>query len=141
MSTSRGFTMVELLVVLVLIGLLSSFVGPMVITQVEKTEAKIEAAQVLKLFENASQTAFWLNERVLFRTEANNILVVREVSGKQIVKKEFRVLRFKTGEIEIGATGDSNARSLNYYVNDQIRTIELVSMWPEYKGVPVNAFN
>ncbi|WMO14811.1 prepilin-type N-terminal cleavage/methylation domain-containing protein [Pseudoalteromonas piscicida] len=141
MFTSRGFTMVELLVVLVLIGLLSSFVGPMVISQVEKTEAKIEAAQILKLFENASQTAFWLNERVLFRTEANNILVVREVSGKQIVKKEFRVLRFKTGEIEIGATGDSNARSLNYYVNDQIRTIELVSMWPEYKGVPVNAFN
>ncbi|CAM3839398.1 MULTISPECIES: prepilin-type N-terminal cleavage/methylation domain-containing protein [Pseudoalteromonas] len=141
MSTSRGFTMVELLVVLVLIGLLSSFVGPMVISQVEKTEAKIEAAQILKLFENASQTAFWLNERVLFRTEANNILVVREISGKQIVKKEFRVLRFKTGEIEIGATGDSSARSLNYYVNDQMRTIELVSMWPEYKGLPVNAFN
>ncbi len=37
----RGFTMLELLVVMVIIGLLSAYVGPKVFGQIGKSETKI----------------------------------------------------------------------------------------------------
>ena len=47
-----GFTLLELLVVLVIIGLLASYVGPKYFSQVGKAEAKIAKAQI-EAFEKA----------------------------------------------------------------------------------------
>lgn len=43
---SRGFTLLELLVVMVIIGLLASYVGPRFISQIGKSEAKAARAQI-----------------------------------------------------------------------------------------------
>ena len=49
---SRGFTLLELLVVLVIIGLLASYVGPKYFSQVGKSETKVAKAQI-EAFEKA----------------------------------------------------------------------------------------
>jgi general secretion pathway protein G len=45
-ETSRGFTLLELLVVMVIIGLLASYVGPRFFDQIGKSEAKTARAQL-----------------------------------------------------------------------------------------------
>ena len=44
-KTSAGFTMLELLVVMVIIGLLAGFVGPKYFSQIGKAEVKVARAQ------------------------------------------------------------------------------------------------
>jgi general secretion pathway protein G len=46
MKFSRGFTLLELLVVMVIIGLLASFVGPKFFAQIGKSEVKTALAQM-----------------------------------------------------------------------------------------------
>ncbi len=45
-SRSRGFTLLELLVVMVIIGLLAGFVGPRFFAQIGKSEIKVARAQI-----------------------------------------------------------------------------------------------
>lgn len=45
-SAQRGFTLLELLVVMVIIGLLASYVGPRYFSQVGKSEVKTARAQI-----------------------------------------------------------------------------------------------
>jgi general secretion pathway protein G len=45
-GVSRGFTLLELLVVMVIIGLLAGYVGPKLFAQIGKSETKVTRAQI-----------------------------------------------------------------------------------------------
>ena len=54
-ASQRGFTLLELLVVMVIIGLLSAYVGPKVFGQIGKSETKIAKAQIEAIVKGLEQ--------------------------------------------------------------------------------------
>jgi general secretion pathway protein G len=52
---SRGFTLLELLVVMVIIGLLAGYVGPKYFAQIGKSEVKVAKAQIDSLGKSLDQ--------------------------------------------------------------------------------------
>lgn len=54
-SKTRGFTLLELLVVLVIIGLLAGVVGPQLFKQLGKSEVKTARAQIVSLGKSLDQ--------------------------------------------------------------------------------------
>jgi len=54
-SNSRGFTLLELLVVMVIIGLLAGYVGPKYFSQIGKSEVKAARAQIDSLGKSIDQ--------------------------------------------------------------------------------------
>ena len=54
-SRSRGFTLLELLVVLVILGLLAGYVGPKYFSQIGKSEVKTARAQIDALEKSLDQ--------------------------------------------------------------------------------------
>ncbi len=54
-AAMRGFTLLELLVVMVIIGLLAGFVGPKYFAQVGKSEVKVARAQMVALEQSLDQ--------------------------------------------------------------------------------------
>jgi len=54
-STARGFTLLELLVVMVIIGLLAGYVGPKFFGQIGKSEVKAARAQIDALQKSLDQ--------------------------------------------------------------------------------------
>lgn len=77
---SRGFTLLELLVVMVIIGLLAGFVGPRFFSQVGKSEVKTARAQVTALGKALDQ--FRLDVGRYPTTDEGLAVLVERMSGE-----------------------------------------------------------
>ena len=75
LNTNQGFTLIEMLVVLVIIGMLAGLVGPKLFTRVDSSKVKTAEAQV-KMFKGALET-FRLDVG-RFPTQAEGLLVLNQ---------------------------------------------------------------
>lgn len=74
-NTDRGFTLIEMLVVLVIIGMLAGLVGPKLFGRVDSSKVKTAEAQI-KMFKGALET-FRLDVG-RFPTQAEGLLVLNQ---------------------------------------------------------------
>nr|WP_295784904.1 type II secretion system major pseudopilin GspG [Rhodoferax sp.] len=84
---SQGFTLIEMLVVLVIIGMLAGLVGPKLFGRVDSSKIKTAEVQV-KMFKGALET-FRLDVGRL-PTQAEGLLVLNQVPAEERAKARWR---------------------------------------------------
>ncbi|MCX2766922.1 MULTISPECIES: pilus assembly FimT family protein [unclassified Pseudoalteromonas] len=75
LSNKKGFTLVELLIVLALVGLASSIVLPNLWGQLDKIRYLAEKRQVTALLEYARLYAFYNNQRLLISSQETSLTI------------------------------------------------------------------
>lgn len=83
----RGFTLIEMLVVLVIIGMLASLVGPKLFGRVDSSKIKTAEVQV-KMFKGSLET-FRLDVG-RFPTQAEGLLVLNQAPTEERARAQWR---------------------------------------------------
>lgn len=71
----RGFTLIELLVVLVIIGIAASLIGPVALSQYDRSKATAEREALLRLLDHYKFQAYSQNRAYTLTTNANQLLI------------------------------------------------------------------
>lgn len=86
-NSSRGFTLIEMLVVLVIIGMLAALVGPKLFGRVDSSKVKTAEVQI-KMFKGSLET-FRLDVG-RFPTQAEGLLVLNQAPTDERVRARWR---------------------------------------------------
>lgn len=112
---NNGFSLIELMVVLVIISLFMSIIGPEVFKMIDSSEARSEKSKLFNISEKAKIKAFASRKRIKILTSGNFLKIY---SGKKDEKVfEFKHLSFPDGEIDVNENGFFEKSSLVFKLN------------------------
>lgn len=105
-----GFTLVELLVVLLILGLLTALAAPHLGRLVPRLEAKASARQVAAVLREARGLAIRDNREVAVVVDLDSRLVVIAPRGRRVELAQDLGLRLLTGTVEVIDDGSGRIR-------------------------------
>jgi prepilin-type N-terminal cleavage/methylation domain-containing protein len=127
----QGFTLIELMIVMVIVALLMSLVGPLTIKSYEKVQAKEEMLSLkgwikgnsYRSFATAQQGEITLSEQSIAftyidknaRSDANNDL--DNINGDPIASRSFKYLSFARQKIAVNTFGLVTPNSITVQLN------------------------
>lgn len=120
----RGFTLIELLVVIVLMGAVMALVGPLGLSQIERSERISEVARLEQLIKELSQKTF-LAGRGYSMTLDGQVIYLNALPERSSKQLDFKHLFFPVQHIEVYANGYYSADSLIYTSRGVTTTISL----------------
>ena len=129
MRIQQGFTLIELMVVVVLMMLVISLVAPMGVNMVEKAKAQTEYIQLQSFFKKRSQQAFLSSQVVYIETSDNSLTYWQR--GDQRTVKTFDNLVFskEISKFSFNRTGLPSLLLLDVQVGNKALTLDLGSLW------------
>ncbi|CAH1552967.1 type II secretion system protein [Vibrio rotiferianus] len=130
----RGFTLIELMVVLVILGTMLSLVGPLAVSNVDKAKVTTEIAQLNNWITKVSLSAYYKGFPIIASFEGKQIRVFAEPVTRfddkeeqidhqpnetEIIDKiEFDVLFFQPQQIQFNKNGFPLQDTLRYQLNN-----------------------
>ena len=105
-SSIKGFTLIELIIVLSIIGLLLTIVAPVSIYTLEKSEAKTELLEAKQWFKHISYQAYIESQSYQLHLKGNQAqLFYQNDLTHSVRQKTFESLRFTEQTIAINTKG------------------------------------
>lgn len=121
---AKGFTLVELLVVMTISGLLLALVGSMSIEQIERAERLSELNSAEQFIKNVSKFAA-LNKSSLSLVTEDSKLIILGSLGQDINSIEFKHLSFQEQSIRFNRNGFADRQSMSVIANKRSTSISL----------------
>lgn len=110
MTRASGFTLVEILIVLGLMGLVLTLVGPMLQHQVERADASAEYIEARQYINNSGKVAFLQNQRVVLYFDGKTLN--RQIAGRD-ERIEYNHLFFPKQQLVFNPHGYTESESVS----------------------------
>lgn len=118
-----GFTLVELLVVMAIVGTLISLVGGLALDSYQKFQIKAELVTVERLFQTAANRAYLLEKDASVKVETASIQLARQ--NQTFFVENFSHLTFKPIAFELNSVGIYSIEKLDVKAGGRLRTLKL----------------
>jgi len=119
-----GFTLIELMVVLLIISVFAALTGPDIFRRIEQTRAFAEEKKLAYVMEYARNLAFCRQSPLLVRLEDEH-LILESSDGGTIKHIGFEFLAFQKRVVRLNAHGFADAREIAYTRGRQDATLAL----------------
>jgi prepilin-type N-terminal cleavage/methylation domain-containing protein len=122
---SKGFTLIELIIVLSIVSLLLSVVAPISIKAVDKTEAKTELLNTTKWIKNIGFQAFIKQQSYSLELYGNTLNLYKTPSNELVKTKELASLNFTQQRVDFNANGLVTPAQISGHFRGEPLTISL----------------
>lgn len=108
----RGFTLIELMIVMSIVALLMGLVGPLAINSVEKAQAKQEMLTLKNWLRKISDKAFYSGKSHRIELKGKQVLLFMKGEENSIAQTSFDSLFFQPQEIHYNPNGFADLKIL-----------------------------
>jgi prepilin-type N-terminal cleavage/methylation domain-containing protein len=125
---NTGFTLIELMIVLTVVGLLMALVGPLTVQSFEKAEAKSEMLQMKNWLRKTSSRAFSTGQAYTVQLKGKSLALFNEGNLESaITTKDFESIFFQPQTLTFNHNGFVKPLQLNAVYRKREMTIDLSS--------------
>lgn len=124
---SKGFTLIELIIVLSIVSLLLSVVAPISIKAVDKTEAKTELLSTTKWIKNIGFQSFIEQQSYMLELNGNTLSLYKKPSNDLVKTKQLESLSFTQQWVNFNANGFITPEQISGHFRGEPLTISLES--------------
>lgn len=118
LDKNNGFSLIELIIVLVIISIFVSLIGPEVIFMVDRSKLNSEIVKVQSIIKTIKVKSFCQKKTFNIEVE-NQFLIIKDQKNKKINELMFKKLFFKKNSLVINPNGWVNADFLEYGFNGE----------------------
>jgi prepilin-type N-terminal cleavage/methylation domain-containing protein len=118
-----GFTLIELMVVMLIMGAMLSLVGPLAVRNVESAKYKTEEMQFKNWLVKMSHTAFYSGQRVTIDLEGK---LASATLGERKDSLEFESLFFQPQQFTLSKNGFPSVGSVLYQERDKTVKLDII---------------
>ena len=117
---SQGFTLIELIVVMVIMGLGAALVGPQVANLHDKIMIQTEVETVGEFIEIAKIRAFARQKSLILNFSANEVTIKSEN-----VKLKCRMLQFSPAVLTVNGNGFADIQKIRYEAKGEDKILDV----------------
>jgi len=132
MKMNTGFTLIELIVVIVIFMTLVSFVSPLGIKQVEKAQAQHDLLKVIQIIREASTFAYASGDSVELKLQGNQVRITTN-NGTELVT--FTKIHFPNQNFKFNRSGLLSNSQLAYQIGDLNYSMNVIDKLIPKQGV------
>ena len=132
-SGHSGFTLIELMVVMAIMSILFSLIGPLVQQQVDKVKASEEWYSFTQQSRQIAALAFFQGKTYSLKLKGNQLQLY--VNAELVQQQQFEQLIFNEQQVQFNANGYPDKATITAQVRQATKTLSLVAQQEKILGL------